>query len=630
MLITAAPILATKPVGSVNADAGFGVEDGAAGANENRTAFPKATSALGQFSEIWIVDFEFLAPVGGQQDPVCMVARDIVSGRGIRLWRDELSKLAAAPWDTGPKTLTVAFYASAEMNCFRALGWPAPINLIDLYAEFRTETNGLPLVAGNGLLGALAYFGLSGMFVGEKEAMRDLILRGGPWTLQEQRAILDYCAEDVDATARLLEAMAGRLVKHQRRIGHAVLRGRYMDAVSAMEHAGIPVDVETFRPLTSRWEVIQEGLIAAVDADYGVYDGRSFRAERFAKFLVANGFPWPRLESGALALDDDTFRAMAKVYPAISPLRELRHALGEMRLNAIAVGEDGRNRTLLSPFRSKTGRNQPSNSKFLFGSATWLRGMIKPGDGMAIAYLDFSSQEIAIAAALSGDAALWNAYASGDPYMQFAIDAKLAPPDATKSTHKEIRARCKAIVLGVQYGMGPESMAARAGMIIAEARQLLALHRETYRTFWRWAEQNVERALLGGELTTPFGWRYRLNPRETPNARSLLNWPMQAGGSDMLRLATIQIVKAGVTLCAPVHDAVLIEAPLELIDEHVALTKEAMQMASSLVMNGPACRVDADIYRFPDRYMDAERGAVMWNRVMGLIGGPIWSPPEGK
>jgi DNA polymerase-1 len=84
-------------------------------------------------------------------------------------------------------------------------------------------------------------------------------------------------------------------------------------------------------------------------------------------------------------------------------LRELRHALGELRLNSLAVGLDGRNRTLLSPFRSKTSRNQPSNAKAIFGAATWIRGLIKPEPGTALAYLDFSSQEFAIAACLSGD-----------------------------------------------------------------------------------------------------------------------------------------------------------------------------------------------------------------------------------
>ena len=120
-------------------------------------------------------------------------------------------------------------------------------------------------------------------------------------------------------------------------------------------------------------------------------------------------------------------------------------------------------------------------------------------------YLDFSSQEIAIAAALSGDRAMTNAYNSGDPYVEFARQAGLAPPDATKATHQAVRNRCKAIVLGVGYGMGAEGLAMRASVSIAEARGLLRQHRETYRTFWEWAESNVNMVLVGGELQTVFG-----------------------------------------------------------------------------------------------------------------------------
>jgi hypothetical protein len=581
------------------------------------------------FQQIWIVDFEFVASPGAQQQPVCCVAHELRSGRTLRLWSDDLYSMAAAPWNTGPLAVTVAYFASAEFGCFRTLGWPDPVNVIDLFAEFRSETNGLSLPAGRGLIGALAYFGLSTMTWGEKESMRELISSGGPWTREEQNAILDYCEEDVVATTKLFEVMSRALCLNSRRIGHAILRGRYMCAVAAMEHIGIPIDGKTFYQITARWRDIQDALIRDVDRDFGVFEGRSFKADRFAEWLTKARLRWPRLESGALALDDDTFCSMARAYPVVSPLRELRHALGEMRLNDISVGADGRNRTLISPFQSRTGRNQPSNSRFIFGAAVWLRGLIKPGQGMAIAYLDFSSQEIAIAAALSGDVALWRAYESGDPYIQFAIDAGLARAGATKTTHGAIRAKCKTVVLGTQYGMSAHGVAAAAGMTVAEARQLLILHRETYRVFWKWAEANVDRGLLGGVLTTPFGWQYRLDKDKSPNPRSLLNWPMQAGGADMLRLACTRIVKGGIRLCAPVHDAILIEAPVELIGSHVEDARSAMVWASTMVLGGRSCRVEADVYAYPDRYMDAERGARMWNRVMKLVGGPIWieKPP---
>ena len=85
---------------------------------------------------------------------------------------------------------------------------------------------------------------------------------------------------------------------------------------------------------------------------------------------------------------------MAKRYPQLEPLKELRHALSELRLEKLAVGPDGRNRTLLSPFGASSGRNTPSNNKFIFGPSVWLRGLIKPPEGRALAYIDWKSQEV--------------------------------------------------------------------------------------------------------------------------------------------------------------------------------------------------------------------------------------------
>ena len=58
------------------------------------------------------------------------------------------------------------------------------------------------------------------------------------------------------------------------------------------------------------------------------------------------------------------------------------------------------------PFPHKNGRNAPSNSKGIFGASRWMRGLIKPEPGMGLCYLDWSAQELAIAASLSGDPAM--------------------------------------------------------------------------------------------------------------------------------------------------------------------------------------------------------------------------------
>jgi hypothetical protein len=389
-----------------------------------------------------------------------------------------------------------------------------------------------------------------------------------------------------------------------------------MKAAAHIEHQGIPIDTRTLNQLRHHWEAIQDRLITEIDGDYGIYEGRRFKADRFAEYLVQQDIPWPRLASGKLDLKDDTFRDMARAYPQLAPLRELRVALSQMRLAELAVGDDGRNRCLLSAFRARTGRNQPSNSGFVFGPSVWLRGLIKPAPGHGIAYVDWSQQEFGIAAALSDDPLMKEAYLSGDPYLAFAKQAGAVPEDATKQSHKAEREQFKACVLAVQYGMGAESLAQRIGQPVIRAKELLRLHRETYRVFWAWSDAAVDHAMLHDKLWTVFGWT--VHTGTNPNPRFLRNFLMQGNGAEMLRLACCELVEAGIAVCAPVHDAVLIEAPLARLDQVIEETQRFMADASATVLGGFRLRSDAETFRYPNRYQD-ERGARMWATVEHIL-----------
>lgn len=563
------------------------------------------------FDEIWLVDFEFQQPPGGLPKPICLVAKELRSGRLIRVWEDELLQMKVPPYSIGAKALFVGFYLIAEMGCHLTLGWAMPKNLVDLHVEFRNGTNGLTLPAGTSLLGALAYLGLPGIESAEKESMRDLAMRGGPWTMEEKKVLLDYCQSDVEANERLFLKMEDSFDYPR-----ALLRGRYMAASAGIERVGVPIDTEALGVLKENWEAIQEKLIQRLDAEFQVFDGRTFKADRWATYCARHNIPWPIHPSGTLKLDDDTFRKMCRAHPEINPIRELRFALSQLRLSDLTVGSDGRNRTMLSPFRSKTGRNQPSNSKGIFGPSVWLRGLICPPEGFGIAYVDWSQQEFGIAAALSGDTAMMEAYTSGDPYLMLGKLARVIPPDGTKQTHAAERELFKAVTLAVQYGMGPESLAFRIGKPVIVARDLLRMHREAYKTFWAWSDTSLDRAMLSGVIRTVFGWTLHIDDKTNP--RTIRNFPMQSNGAEMLRLACCFMVESGIRLCWPIHDAVLVEAPLDQLDETVERAQKLMSDASAAVLGGFRLRSDAKIVRYPDRYSDP-RGEKMWATVWGLI-----------
>ena len=149
-----------------------------------------------------------------------------------------------------------------------------------------------------------------------------------------------------------------------------------------------------------------------------------------------------------------------------------------------------------------------------------------------------------------------------------------------------------------------------------------AQHREIFSTYWAWSHDWLARALDTGIMRTVFGWTCATGVTEF-NERSIMNWPAQATSADILRLVVVWATRRGLRLLAPVHDAILLEAPLDRIEHDVALLREIMMRASRVVLNDTATgdlalRTDATIVRYPDRYKDP-RGEAIWLRVMELL-----------
>ena len=311
-----------------------------------------------------------------------------------------------------------------------------------------------------------------------------------------------------------------------------------------------------------------------------------------------------------------------------------------MRKVKLSVGDDGRNRTVLWPFKAKTSRTQPKASEWIFSPAVWLRSLIKPPPGCAIAYVDYSSMEFMIAAVLSDGHCgpvnnMLDMYRSGDPYWSFARRVGAAPSTATKQSHADVRDKYKVMILATQYGMSSETLAGRLGVSTFEAQEMLNQHRELFAQYWKWSDDWVQHSLQTGIMRTAFGWTCRIGLVDTTvNERSIRNWPIQSAGADVLRIACILAIRHGVKLIGPVHDATLIEAPIERIEADVALMQEVMRRASRIVLNSTTAgthelRTDASIVCHPKsvrgqaRRRDLEPSDWTAARAPRAAGGPV-------
>jgi hypothetical protein len=406
-----------------------------------------------------------------------------------------------------------------------------------------------------------------------------------------------------------------------------------MDGYETVDHAARLWELlrEPDRKARLKWDedLLQQAAEIAYETPAGSLRPSGpmrFSEEKFAEYLVRHDIPWPHLTSGRLATDDETFRMMAKAFPEeIGPIRELRHVLSQLKLRELVIGPDGRNRCMLSPFGSKTGRNQPSNSKYIFGPSVFLRSLIQPPPGMAIAYLDWSQQELAIASYLSGDKKMREAYRTGDFYLTFAKMAGAVPQHATKDSHEDVRNQFKVLSLGVLYGLTAAGLALRLDAPLSRGQELLDMHRQVFPTYWAWSDRVETEAMMFGELETCFGWKVHVPGGFDPNTRkplanprSLRNFPMQATGADMMRIACCLATERGHKVCAVVHDALLVESDIEAIDNEARAVQMDMEEASEYTLPGFPLRTEAKVVRHPDRYSD-KRGRKMWEIVTRIL-----------
>ena len=174
--------------------------------------------------------------------------------------------------------------------------------------------------------------------------------------------------------------------------------------------------------------------------------------------------------------------------------------------------------------------------------------------------------------------------------------------------------------------MSEVGLAKQLGITTAEARHLLQLHRQAFPDYWRWSDAVADYGMLHGRVHTVFGWTLSVT-RDT-KARSLRNFPMQGNGAEILRMACSLSTERGISVCAPVHDALLVEAPVDRIEDVVIQTQRYMREAGEIVLDGFPLASDAKVISHPHRYMD-RRGRRMWDTVMQIVNS-YQQPCEGS
>ena len=574
---------------------------------------------------IVIPDSEFDARVNKGEppgSPICICAIEI-GPNGLITHKLAAPYPRVPPWHRDDPYLTVGFALGAEAGSFLHDNWSFPVPAIDLYAEYMTIHNSeMSHINGSkepgpSLLQACRRYGIRPTIdEAHKERMRKLAFSKTNHTPEEIAALQDYClADDCQNTLDLFLRMRARID-----FLRAPIRGAYMMELERVRWRGIPIDMETYARALRQAPKAAAAMRTELNRRLGaeVYFCGIFKRKTMFAVMRRERIPIPiDPKTGAPSCATKLIKSMVNTYPPLGVYYEYKRMIDALRSLKLEIGSDGRNRCWLNPLATKTGRNNPSTNRYIFGLPHTMRSFIKPGPGMALAQLDIGNEEVGVAAALSRDPQLIADYLSGDVYREFAKAAL-----GITNVSKRQRQVYKGCVLGRIYGMGAKTLARNLGISSEEARRILQMMKERYPVLHEWLDRVLLKVAHCQPIVCKLGWS--LTPKgKSGEMTSFMNYPMQANSAEFLRLIFIRSAHIPIIGCA--HDSFLIEDTIERIKQTVAEIREIILQASRDLFDFELrvdCNPDTDIVRWPDRFVDErerEDGMKHWNWLMELI-----------
>ena len=530
------------------------------------------------------------------------------------------------------ETIYICHNAVAEVSCMLQLGMARPNNLWDTMVQDKKLWLGR--VSGFSLLDSCKRYQIPTITEAQKEIYRKLIINKYPaYSAREKQKIIEYNITDVEENAKLFMAQCKefdfRDKNSEKILSQAIFHCRSQGVIAKIERNGIPIDTALVNKFNTYWPMVKDELVREVNLEIDVFnEDLTFSHTKFNELIKRNnlGRKWPRMKSGNFTTNKKIIKQNLD-NKEIEKFNEIRTLQNMTKLTAYTPGNDGRTRTSFNMFGTVTGRTSPSSSKYVFSASKWARNFIKPSLGNYLVYLDYKSQEPAIMGYLSGDQNKIKAYQSGDIYIHTAKLFDFLPPEVVRDKknkeREEVRNTFKVIDLANTYGQGPGAVAESLKCSVSHANFLMNKYTEIFKVYFRWIDGFIENSLNKTYFSTCYGWQRHIKSLFTTKEgkkkhihKSLLNWPIQAHGGEILRQALIDLTDENFKVVALVHDAVMLEIPIPEFKQRLEEAKQIMVDASIKVVGGPIT-VDQEIIK--SNYEQEFKDQKLFNKIMSHI-----------
>jgi DNA polymerase I-like protein with 3'-5' exonuclease and polymerase domains len=507
-----------------------------------------------------------------------------------------------------------------------------------------------------GLQGCMETFKITDQYSAEKSATLKIILNNESYSDEQFEQIIRYCEEDV----KILPIIAVKLQEISSKYGvtlaHRLERGRYSRnvALSQMLSNGFPMNQELTKAVFENIDKLKMTLAIQCNQRTGYeiyrpnYIGRSpnqvlkkytFNFESFENYLAEKNLlgSWGRTEKGRLRTDEDYIDEMVSGYKTIiEPVYMARNSLKQLSSTDLTtlLSDDGYIHPEYAPFCQKTSRTSPYPSQgFVMNLCPWLRMLVKPKHGRVLIAIDYKSQEVLVAAALSKDKSMLEDYIT-DIYIGQAVKTNFLPKNAQKKTHKKERNAFKPIVLGTSYGMQYKSLTIHffnfwkdinqpksLDVCLVDAKNFLARHQKAYKGYYKFLSENEMIARVKGHLRIADHWFYFID-RNKFSPTAVKNSPIQGTAAEMLRQASNECMEKYQIPTIPHHDSLMVECAVEDAQKIAKLVSYEMWKASITTLGeeyGQYMNTETKFYDENTPYYD-DRGELMFREISKTLG----------
>jgi DNA polymerase-1 len=397
------------------------------------------------------------------------------------------------------------------------------------------------------------------------------------WCGELSPAMLGYAAKD----AQVLLPLAETFVSKIKDAGLEMVAGiehRALPAVVWMQNAGVPFDAEAWREHLK--EVEQEKLRLEEQLDRlapGRPDGkkRNWNSPQQVKEAFGLlGVDLPNTKEETLRRCDHPLAEVLLCHRGVSKI------LSTYGISLLEELEDGRLYGSWHQIGAETGRMSCSKRN-LQQLPPLLKRYVRALEGRALVAADYSQAELRIAARISGDKQMLEAYRNGEDLHAATARSLMGRGNISK----EERGLAKAVNFGLLYGQGAAGLQEYARnkygvrMTLEEAKHYRRRFFQTYPGLKAWHESQWRRLKQGITRTRTLSGRRRTGVR---NFTERVNTPVQGTGADGLKLTLALLYERrhecpGAFPITCVHDEIVVECDEENVEAAVAWLERAMK-----------------------------------------------------